>query len=122
MNDRLSRRGLLGRLSAVIGGVLAAPLAPNAAAQSSDPRFFTQTSFRVDNDAFWDFFQHRGMVRFAHHAGQHLAEPAATSRNAFVVEIGFQIIRQRSSRGVAQVARFLQAPQAEVRHFASWWR
>jgi hypothetical protein len=37
--------------------------AQGAAAQASDPRFFSQTSFRVDNDTFWDFFQHRGAVR-----------------------------------------------------------
>ncbi|MDQ6672493.1 MAG: hypothetical protein M3069_17420 [Chloroflexota bacterium] len=43
--------------------VLAVPATPGASAQSSDPRFFSQTSFRVDNDAFWDFFQHRGSVR-----------------------------------------------------------
>src|SRR4029079_7453786 len=41
----------------------AAPLAPGAAAQAADARFFTETSFRIDNDAFWDFFQHRGGVR-----------------------------------------------------------
>src|SRR5205823_6564287 len=27
-----------------------------------DPRFFAQTRFRVDRDAFWDFFQKRGGV------------------------------------------------------------
>jgi hypothetical protein len=32
-------------------------------AQATDPRFFAQTGFRVDNDTFWDFFQHRGGVR-----------------------------------------------------------
>jgi polysaccharide biosynthesis protein PslG len=42
---------------------LAAPAAPSAAAQSSDPRFFSQTNFRIDNDAFWNFFQARGGVR-----------------------------------------------------------
>src|SRR3954451_17471326 len=35
----------------------------NAAAQAADPRFFSQTGFRVDSDAFWDFFQKRGGVR-----------------------------------------------------------
>jgi len=35
----------------------------NAAAQAADPRFFSQTGFRVDTDAFWDFFQKRGGVR-----------------------------------------------------------
>jgi hypothetical protein len=29
-----------------------------AAAQSEDPRFFPQTSYRVDTDAFWTFFRH----------------------------------------------------------------
>jgi hypothetical protein len=36
---------------------------PSAGAQPADPRFFSQTGFRVDTDAFWDFFQHRGGVR-----------------------------------------------------------
>ena len=31
--------------------------------QPSDPRFFAQTGYRIDNDAFWDFFQQRGNVR-----------------------------------------------------------
>ena len=28
--------------------------------QSSDPRFFAQTGYRIENDAFSDFFQQRG--------------------------------------------------------------
>src|SRR5205814_2821959 len=32
-------------------------------AQTSDPRFFSQTGYRIDNDAFWNFFQARGSVR-----------------------------------------------------------
>src|SRR5579859_7643839 len=43
--------------------VLAIPAAPNVGAQTTDERFFSQTNFRIDNDAFWDFFQHRGAVR-----------------------------------------------------------
>jgi hypothetical protein len=35
---------------------------PQAAA-SDDARFFAQTRFRVDRDAFWDFFQKRGGVQ-----------------------------------------------------------
>jgi polysaccharide biosynthesis protein PslG len=50
------------RVLAVAALVLSAH-APGASAQTLDPRFFAQTSFRVDNDAFWDFFQHRGGVR-----------------------------------------------------------
>ena len=29
---------------------------------TSDPRFFSQTGFRIDTDAFWNFFQQRGTV------------------------------------------------------------
>ena len=43
--------------------VVGAASAPAVGAQSSDARFFSQTNFRIDNDAFWDFFQHRGAVR-----------------------------------------------------------
>ena len=55
---------------AVAAALLIALCVPTAAlgqstgqAQSSDPRFFSQTNFRIDNDAFWDFFQQRGGVR-----------------------------------------------------------
>jgi polysaccharide biosynthesis protein PslG len=49
-------------LSVAVGLVLAALLPPvmPTLAQSDDPRFFAQTGFRVDNDAFWRFFQTRG--------------------------------------------------------------
>jgi hypothetical protein len=39
-----------------------ASAAPTHAAQPADPRFFPQTNFRIDNDAFWNFFQGRGGV------------------------------------------------------------
>lgn len=35
----------------------------SAGAQSTDPRFFSQTGYRIDSDAFWSFFQARGGVR-----------------------------------------------------------
>ncbi|MBV9358909.1 MAG: cellulase family glycosylhydrolase [Chloroflexi bacterium] len=38
------------------------PAAPAATAQTNDPRYFAQTGFRIDNDAFWSFFQGRGGV------------------------------------------------------------
>jgi hypothetical protein len=31
-------------------------------AAASDPRFFPQTNFRIDNDKFWDYFNHRGGI------------------------------------------------------------
>jgi hypothetical protein len=42
--------------------LLIASLATSVHAQA-DERFFSQTNFRIDNNAFWDFFQHRGNVR-----------------------------------------------------------
>ena len=35
---------------------------PSVGAQASDPRFFSQTGYRVDLDPFWGFFQARGGV------------------------------------------------------------
>src|SRR5260221_5988560 len=57
--SRVSR----GLSAAAVVLVLAVPATRSASAQVADERFFNQTSFRVDNDAFWDFFQHRGSVR-----------------------------------------------------------
>jgi polysaccharide biosynthesis protein PslG len=48
--------------AALLGTSLVAS-SPSAGAQSSDPRFFSQTGYRVDTDAFWSFFQGRGGVR-----------------------------------------------------------
>src|SRR5438067_7257314 len=42
---------------------LVATFASPVSAQTTDPRFFSQTGYRVGTDAFWDFFQHRGAVR-----------------------------------------------------------
>src|SRR5918998_6148900 len=41
---------------------LLAPAAPATSAQTTDARFFSQTNYRIDNDAFWNFFQSRGGV------------------------------------------------------------
>jgi hypothetical protein len=32
------------------------------AADPDDPRAFSQTGYRIDNDKFWDYFQHRGGI------------------------------------------------------------
>ena len=37
--------------------------APGATATANDPRFFSETRFRIDKDPFWDFFQKRGGLR-----------------------------------------------------------
>ena len=57
---------LLVTTSFVAGGspaVSAQTTDPTVSTQPSDPRFFSQTGFRVDTDAFWSFFQARGGVR-----------------------------------------------------------
>jgi hypothetical protein len=46
----------------IVAAIVAGSFQP-AAAQPEDPRFFLQTSFRVETDAFWTFFQSRGGVR-----------------------------------------------------------
>jgi hypothetical protein len=39
------------------------PASSQVTGQPSEPRFSTQTGFRVDTDAFWSFFQQRGNIR-----------------------------------------------------------
>ena len=58
--SQLVKVALRATLALLIVGAASAPV---VGAQSTDARFFSQTNFRVDNDAFWDFFQHRGAVR-----------------------------------------------------------
>ncbi|MDQ6670548.1 MAG: hypothetical protein M3069_07295 [Chloroflexota bacterium] len=54
-------------LSPAVQAGPAAPAAPTDAtpgtSTAGDPRFFDATQFRVDRDAFWDFFQKRGGLR-----------------------------------------------------------
>ncbi|HEX3246169.1 MAG TPA: cellulase family glycosylhydrolase [Chloroflexota bacterium] len=56
--------------SVVLGGTLAVAvvlaLVPQTSIQTqaqTDARFFSETSYRIGNDKFWDFFQHRGGTR-----------------------------------------------------------
>ncbi|HEY8742557.1 MAG TPA: hypothetical protein VIU62_05635 [Chloroflexota bacterium] len=35
----------------------------NGASAAGDPRYFVQTGYRIDNDAFYDYFAHRGGIR-----------------------------------------------------------
>jgi hypothetical protein len=45
------------------GTVTATPVGTPAGPAPHDSRFFAETSFRIDNDAFWDYFNRRGGVR-----------------------------------------------------------
>jgi hypothetical protein len=57
----------LARFAAILlllaGLGVAGPAHGQTTGQPGDPRFFTQTGYRIDNDAFWSFFQQRGNVR-----------------------------------------------------------
>jgi polysaccharide biosynthesis protein PslG len=58
---RLSGLGI--SLVLLAGIPMTAPANAQTTGQSSDPRSFSQTGYRVDNDSFWSFFQQRGNVR-----------------------------------------------------------
>ena len=63
MFDRTARCALRVFTALALTLLLGVGPAASVSAQSTDPRFFSQTGFRVDTDAFWDFFTHRGGVR-----------------------------------------------------------
>jgi N-acetylmuramoyl-L-alanine amidase len=50
-------------LLALLTVVLLSPGPAVLAQEAGDPRFFSETRYRIDNDRFWDFFQKRGGVR-----------------------------------------------------------
>lgn len=56
-------------LSALLALAATAPVppglraAPPSSPDEDDPRFFSQTGLHIDDERFWDFFQHRGGVR-----------------------------------------------------------
>src|SRR5579864_7293562 len=56
-------RSSLRWITAVLLGASLLSTSASAGAQATDPRFFSQTGFRVDTDAFWSFFQARGGVQ-----------------------------------------------------------
>src|SRR3984893_14011019 len=67
-NHRVTRRARPGvRLCAIVLLVAllgqAGPTQGQTTSQGSDPRFFSQTGYRIDTDAFWNFFQQRGNIR-----------------------------------------------------------
>jgi N-acetylmuramoyl-L-alanine amidase len=57
---------LLARLGPLLFALISLSLlspSPTALAQAGDdPRFFSQTRYRIENDRFWDYFQKRGGV------------------------------------------------------------
>ncbi|MGE5618858.1 MAG: PQQ-dependent sugar dehydrogenase [Sphingomonadaceae bacterium] len=63
--SRIPPPPLIPALIALFVVMAAAPAAGGAAPQQQvqDPRFFQETGFRIDNDAFFDYFTHRGGVR-----------------------------------------------------------
>ena len=62
LSNRAAARGLAVIL--LLAGLgPAVPARGQSTTASTDPRFFSQTGFRIDTDAFWNFFQQRGNVR-----------------------------------------------------------
>ncbi|HEY3059854.1 MAG TPA: hypothetical protein VGL99_12850 [Chloroflexota bacterium] len=80
---------------------LLAPAATTAGAQE-DPRFFSQTGYRIDNDAFWDFFQHRGGVRTFGYPVSRLFQ-----LDGFFVQIFQREVMQRQADGSVQTLNLL---------------
>jgi hypothetical protein len=77
------------------------PVVP-VSAQSSDPRFFSQTNFRIDNDAFWNFFQSRGGVQtFGYPSSR------AFKLDGFTVQIFQRLIMQLQGDGSVQTLNLL---------------
>src|ERR1051326_8689781 len=62
---RLSLRWMSVRFltAAVLLGASLLAATASAGAQTTDPRLFTQTGYRIDSDPFWTFFQARGGVQ-----------------------------------------------------------
>jgi len=52
-----------GGVAAPVPAVVPAPGETMTTTTPGDPRFFDATQFRIDRDAFWDFFQKRGGLR-----------------------------------------------------------
>ena len=52
-------RAATGLLLALALSLAVAAARPASAQAPADPRFFAETGFRIDNDAFWDYFNRR---------------------------------------------------------------
>jgi hypothetical protein len=86
--------------AALLSIALLAP-APIAGAQA-DERFFSQTGFRIDDNAFWDFFQHRGQLRtFGYPVSR------AFMLDGFQVQIFQRIVMQKQPDGSVQTLNLL---------------
>jgi hypothetical protein len=61
-----TQRACLALLALLLGAVLITGIGgrtANAASATDDPRYFPQTGYHIDTDAFYDYFTHRGGVR-----------------------------------------------------------
>ncbi|MBV9359449.1 MAG: beta-galactosidase [Chloroflexi bacterium] len=104
VRSKVPRLRPVARLLVVVGLLLAAlaPAAPIVAAQQVDPRFFSQTNFRIDNDAFWSFFQGRGGVRtFGYPSSR------AFKLDGFTVQIFQREVMQLQGDGSVQTLNLL---------------
>jgi hypothetical protein len=82
-------------LAALMGGL--GERTANAAPTTADPRYFLQTGYRIDTDAFYNYFTHRGGVRtFGYPTSQ-----SFTLLGARVQFFQRQIMQQRADGSVA---------------------
>jgi polysaccharide biosynthesis protein PslG len=81
--------------------VLAVSAADDTAAQD-DPRLFSQTGFRIDDDAFWNFFQQRGGVRTFG-----LPVSRSFTLDGFTVQMFQRLVMQRQPDGSVSTLNLL---------------
>ena len=73
-----------------------------ASAQTSDPRFFDQTGFRIDDDTFWAYFGQRGGV---HTFGYPVSRDFPLL--GFQVQIFQRVVMQRQPDGTVRTMNLL---------------
>ena len=85
---------------ALLGTCLTTSL--TASAQTSDPRFFDQTGFRIDDDTFWAYFGQRGGV---HTFGYPVSRDFPLL--GFQVQIFQRVVMQRQPDGTVRTLNLL---------------
>ena len=90
---------------AIVSVILVAVSPPASAAvsqQAQDPRYFSETGFRIDNDAFLSFFEHRGGVKTFG-----LPVSRSFTLDGFQVQIFQRKVMQQASDGSVRLLNLL---------------
>ncbi|MCC6177140.1 MAG: cellulase family glycosylhydrolase [Chloroflexi bacterium] len=86
---------LMHALAIVVLLATASTVFANERVQQSDPRFFSETGYRISNDDFWDFFQRRGGTRTFG-----LPTSREITFQGFVVQFFQRSVMQKGKNGV----------------------